>query len=57
MTRSSSIVCDYLHSKLQAAHALLSDSGHGGQTPDKDGDETDGFDEGVRRGPAKCAHH
>ena len=25
---------------------LLLDSGHGGQTPDLDGDEDDGFDEG-----------
>lgn len=25
----------------------ISDSGHGGQTPDLDGDEDDGFDEGM----------
>ena len=28
------------------SHYLLSDSGHGGQTKDLDGDEDDGYDEG-----------
>lgn len=27
------------------------DSGHGGQIPDKNGDETDGFDEGMSYSP------
>lgn len=27
-------------------NVLISDSGHGGQVEDKDGDEMDGFDEG-----------
>ncbi len=28
------------------SHSSLLDSGHGGQTRDKDGDEVDGYDEG-----------
>ncbi len=33
-------------SQFTLSHSLLLDSGHGGQTEDKDGDEVDGFDEG-----------
>jgi hypothetical protein len=34
----SGIISEYPHYRL--------DSGHGGQVPDKDGDEVDGLDEG-----------
>ena len=40
----------YLYPGSQTAHVLLSDSGHGGQIRDTDGDEADGYDEGARRG-------
>jgi hypothetical protein len=33
--------------QLCMATSVALDSGHGGQTPDLDGDEIDGFDEGV----------
>ena len=37
---------DYLKLGQQAATSCV-DSGHGGQTKDLDGDEADGFDEGI----------
>jgi hypothetical protein len=37
---------DYLNLDQQAFTSRV-DSGHGGQTPDLDGDEEDGFDEGI----------
>ena len=39
----------YLLMLILLSHTFLFsvDSGHGGQTPDLDGDEMDGFDEGV----------
>ena len=46
-TRYSSIVSSDVYPKVQPAQVLLSDSGHGGQVPDEDGDEVDGYDEGV----------
>lgn len=47
MTRSSSIVGGRLYPKPHPVYVLFPVSGHGGQIPDEDGDETDGFDEGV----------
>lgn len=38
-------------SRVAYVNAIDLDSGHGGQIPDTDGDEIDGFDEG------KCALH
>ena len=47
MIRCFFIVCfltlKFVHGAL---NYLCLDSGHGGQTPDLDGDEDDGFDEG-----------
>lgn len=45
MTRSSSIVRPVLRADLGANR--VEDSGHGGQTKDLDGDEADGYDEGL----------
>ena len=42
--------CEYILWALRAPDYNMNflDSGHGGQTKDLDGDEADGYDEGVR---------
>jgi hypothetical protein len=47
MIRSSSIVSYFYPKSLPAYGLFFSDSGHGGQIRDMDGDEVDGFDEGA----------
>lgn len=48
-TLSFSIVCSFYKAVSSIpAHSSRSDSGHGGQTKDLDGDEADGYDEGQR---------
>lgn len=40
--------CKHLYcDSLQLSEVSVIDSGHGGQTKDLDGDEDDGFDEGI----------
>lgn len=46
MTHSSFIVSWSSAGRLGVADHEMSDSGHGGRTPDRDGDEVNGFDEG-----------
>lgn len=50
MTPCFSIVCfSHLHLQIGSCslERLCLDSGHGGQTKDTDGDEADGYDEGM----------
>ncbi len=46
MTHSSFTVTPLKTGQFSLSHSSLLDSGHGGQTPDMDGDEVDGYDEG-----------
>ena len=46
MTHYFSIVCHPNSESVTRFSNYLSDSGHGGQTPDLDGDEANGYDQG-----------
>jgi hypothetical protein len=50
MTHCSSTVRRHRSTRMVFSHRYP-DSGHGGQTEDLDGDEDDGYDEGMRNGP------